>query len=297
MENKQNFAGIIIPVIVAVILLTVLPIINSINEECPPCESCPSYNIGNMEVNPNFSSGDYIVDKNDYDYLDNVTIIQDENLIPENIKKGVNIFGVVGTYEVLLPTLYAPTVSISDDTLTITPNSNNGSFVIGYKIYVDGVLLDTTTSTTYDLSEELNDIGTYEIYVTAYATGFTDSDPSNVVEYVIEPVPTGPKLFEVGDVLPATTQLKISWTLPSYSFDGEITSNSGTFYIVEFDWPYGYVCGIEVYDDDDGIWIPPYTGYDGSHAYIVVDTSSWPLSKRTISNVDTVKFTWEDLNT
>ena len=99
MENKNNFAGIIIPVIISVILLTVLPIINSTNVECPPCEEVPSYNIGNMEVNPDFSSGDYIVDKGSYDYIDSVTIIKDDNLIPENIKKDVNIFGVVGTLE------------------------------------------------------------------------------------------------------------------------------------------------------------------------------------------------------
>jgi len=99
MENKNNFTGIIIPVVVAVILLTVLPIINSINGECPPCEECPSYNIGNIEVNPNFASGNYIVDKGSYDYIDSATIIKDVDLIPENIKKDVNIFGVVGTYE------------------------------------------------------------------------------------------------------------------------------------------------------------------------------------------------------
>ncbi len=99
MENKNNFAGIIIPVIVAVILLTVLPIINSINPDCPPCEECPIYNIGNMEVNPDFSSGNYTVDKGSYDYLDNVTIIKDDNLIAENIKNGIDIFGVEGTYE------------------------------------------------------------------------------------------------------------------------------------------------------------------------------------------------------
>ncbi len=99
MENKNNFAGIIIPVIVAVILLTVLPIVNSINKECPPCEECPSYNIGNIEVNPNFSSGDYIIDKGSYDYIDSATIIKDVNLLPENIKKGVTIFGITGTYE------------------------------------------------------------------------------------------------------------------------------------------------------------------------------------------------------
>ena len=99
MENKNNFTGIIIPVIVAVILLTVLPIVNSMNVECPPCEECPSYNIGNVEINPNFSSGDYIVDKGDYDYLDSVTIIKDENLISENIKKGVTVHGITGTLE------------------------------------------------------------------------------------------------------------------------------------------------------------------------------------------------------
>ena len=99
MENKNNFTGIIITVIIAVILLTVLPIINSMNVECPPCEECPSYNIGNVEVNPDFSSGDYIVDKGSYDYIDSATIIKDVDLIPENIKKDVNIYGVVGTYE------------------------------------------------------------------------------------------------------------------------------------------------------------------------------------------------------
>ena len=129
MENKNNFTGIIIPVIISVILLTVLPIINSINVECPPCEN--------------------------------------------------------------IPTLYTPTISINDDTLTITPNSSNGAFVNGYKIYVDNILLDTTTSTTYDLSEELTEVGTYEIYVTAYATLFVDSEQSNVVEYVVEPEPSG----------------------------------------------------------------------------------------------------------
>ena len=99
MENKNNFMGIIIPVIVAVILLTVLPIVNSMNVECPPCEECPSYDIGQLNINPDFSSGNYIVDKGSYDYIDSATIIKDVDLIPENIKKDINIFGVVGTYE------------------------------------------------------------------------------------------------------------------------------------------------------------------------------------------------------
>ena len=239
MENKQNFAGIIIPVIVAVILLTVLPIINSMNVECPPCEECPSYNIGNVEVNPDFSSGDYTVDKGSYDYLDSVTIIKDDNLIPENIKKDVNIFGVVGTYEVLLPTLYAPTISISDDTLTITPNSNNGAFVTGYKIYVDDVLddvlLDTTTSTTYDLSEKLTEVGTYVIYVTAFATGFIDSEHSNMIDYVIEsePIyPTNVVVFKSDSPRTITPKYTNTGITLQYSTNGGTTwtniSNGGT---------------------------------------------------------------------
>ena len=119
MENKNNFMGIVITVVVAVILLTVLPIVNSINAECPPCEEIPSYNIGNLEVNPNFSSGDYIVDKGSYDYIDSVTIIKDENLIPENIKKDVNIFGVVGTYEVV-ETVVGPKLFEVGDVLPVT---------------------------------------------------------------------------------------------------------------------------------------------------------------------------------
>lgn len=94
MENKHNyFMGIIIPVIVAVILLTVIPILTNMSTDCP------EYNIGHLDINPDFSGGDYNVDKDGYDYIDSATIIKDENLIPENIKKDVNIFGVVGTYE------------------------------------------------------------------------------------------------------------------------------------------------------------------------------------------------------
>lgn len=36
------------------------------------------------------------------------------------------------------PQLLAPTVSVSGDTLTITDNAGNGSFVTGYDIYVNG---------------------------------------------------------------------------------------------------------------------------------------------------------------
>ena len=329
MENKHNFTGIIISVVVAVILLTVLPILNNMSTDCPPCaecpscEECPSYNIGQLNINPVFSSGDYNADIGSYDYIDSVTITKDEDLIPENIKKDVNIFGVVGTYQIQLPTLYTPTISISDDTLTITPNSNNGAFVTGYKIYVDDVLdvlLDTTTSTTYDLSNELTEIGTYEIYVTAFATGFINSANSNIDEYVIEPEPVS-KAFKVGDILPTTTQLKISWTSNGWSTnDGHAfytdcdnlviktdnnnyrfinynrVNKSGDFGFLgdEYEVIYKIFGGDEI-NDGYGEWYGSY----GVDKFCIIDISTLTEAQRTVSFYTTPSFNnyfWEDLN-
>ena len=229
MENKNNFTGIVITVIIAVILLTVLPIINSINVECPPCED--------------------------------------------------------------LPTLYTPTISISDDTLTITPNSNNGAFVNGYKIYVDNILLDTTTSTTYDLSEKITELGTYEIYVTAYATLFIDSGPSNIEEYV--KVPMSPKAFVVDDILPATTQLKISWENHTF-IGGDVTYSielmTGAYIEVRDDYPEMVI--IKIFLDAQNVLYAAYR--DG---FYIIDTSSMSENSRTIKTVDSYfsAFTYQDV--
>jgi uncharacterized repeat protein (TIGR02543 family) len=112
------------------------------------------------------------------------------------------------------------------------------------------------------------------------------------------------KVFEVGDVLPATTQLRISWG-EFYTYIFSIYTQSGSFLLVRF-----YIDGepsdfIEINNtlifqqnsDFNGGWISPYTDSDGNHAYIDIDTSSWPLSKRTVSSeVITTLLTWEDLN-
>ena len=254
MENKHNFTGIIIPVIIAVILLTVLPIINSINGGCPPCED--------------------------------------------------------------LPTLYTPTISISNDTLTITPNSNNGAFVTGYKIYVDGVLLVTTTSTTYDLSEELTEIGTYEIYVTVYATLFADSEPSNIEEYVVEPIvePTEPKLFEIDDIIPANAVVRIGWTnsisksrfSPYGNFYIRGTYNSENYFIIYIistsNGISKFQIGINngdfftiISDSISGFnnFISPYTNYTGDHAYCDIFIGVPIIISQVDEKMDI--FTWEVL--
>ena len=114
------------------------------------------------------------------------------------------------------------------------------------------------------------------------------------------------KIFEVNDVLPATTQLKISWDskLSSYlnlgweriiRLDSDINlivvgdyMIDGRDVVLRINWEFVYENG----------WIPPYTDYSGGHNYIVIDTSSMDISNRTIKTITGGLdcFYWEDLN-
>ncbi len=110
------------------------------------------------------------------------------------------------------------------------------------------------------------------------------------------------KIFEVDDVLPATTQLRISWTqsLSSFSYTGDKTIKSGTFTIVylrkETSTLYLTVCDDQLSKFDG--WASPYTDYPSSHAYYDVDTSMWSIEKRTVTSKNSELgsiFRWEDL--
>lgn len=94
---------------------------------------------------------------------------------------GVNWHNLNG--EITLTKLYAPKISISGKTLTITNDGRNGSHVTNYKVYNEGTLLTTITATTLDLTTVITANGTYNISVIATGTGYTDSNNSNVVEY------------------------------------------------------------------------------------------------------------------
>jgi hypothetical protein len=85
--------------------------------------------------------------------------------------------------EITLTKLYAPKISISGKTLTITNDGRNGSHVTNYKVYNGSTLLTTITATTLDLTTVITANGTYNISVIATGTGYTDSDNSNIVEY------------------------------------------------------------------------------------------------------------------
>lgn len=97
------------------------------------------------------------------------------------VHDGVNWHNLDG--EITFTKLYAPKISISGKTLTITNDGRNGSKVTNYKVYNGSTLLTTITATTLDLTTVITANGTYNISVIATGTGYTDSDSSNVVEY------------------------------------------------------------------------------------------------------------------
>ena len=103
-------------------------------------------------------------------------------LIDAYLYDGVNWVNV-NTNDVTFTKLYAPKISISGKTLTITNDSRNGSHVTNYKVYNGSTLLTTITTTTLDLTTVITANGTYNISVIATGTGYTDSNNSNVIEY------------------------------------------------------------------------------------------------------------------
>lgn len=133
------------------------------------------------------ASGNQVITPTSGKVLSKVTITKPSTMLATNIKKDVNIGGVVGTYEgVILPTYNgllrfasAPTISLSNSTLTITAVDNATS----YAIYSNNALLTTTTNLSVDLSTLITTAGTYTIYAIAKATGYVDSEKSNEVSY------------------------------------------------------------------------------------------------------------------
>ena len=68
-------------------------------------------------VTPNFANGDEVVTPTSGKVLTQVTIVKDNDLVPENIVKDVNIFGVVGTAETVVELTQAQydALSVYDD--------------------------------------------------------------------------------------------------------------------------------------------------------------------------------------
>lgn len=159
----------------------------------------PRYNIaegyhngtGYVQINPS-----QIVDCVAENILQGKTILQ----VRGTLVKGITPSGTLdittnGTKDVTnyasvninvpLPTLNAPTISLSNSTVTITNPVTNGSFVSGYDVYKNGTLLTSITLATVDLSTLITDSGTYTITVKAKGTNFNESVASNSVTYTV----------------------------------------------------------------------------------------------------------------
>lgn len=89
--------------------------------------------------------------------------------------RGVFIGGAGGDQ----PSLFAPTISRNNDTVSISNPSSNGGFVNKYKIYNGDTLLREQTSTSFSLIALGQ--GDYSLSVVACGNDFTDSPKSNVI--------------------------------------------------------------------------------------------------------------------
>lgn len=159
----------------------------------------PRYNIaegyhngtGYVQINPS-----QIVDCVAENILQGKTILQ----VQGTLVKGITPSGTLdittnGTKDVTnyasvnvnvpLPTLNAPTISLSNSIVTITNPATNGSFVSRYDVYKNGTLLTSITLATVDLSTLITDSGTYTITVKAKGTNFNESAASNSVTYTV----------------------------------------------------------------------------------------------------------------
>lgn len=174
------------------------------------------YNVGqDIGIINNTEHPRYNIAEGYHDGTGNVHINPSEivDCVEENILQGKRILGVIGTLvkgitptgtldittngikditnyasvnvNVPLPSLNTPTISLSNNIVTITNPPTNGSFVSGYDVYKNGTLLTSITLATVDLSTLITDSGTYTITVKAKSTNFNDSVASNSVTYTV----------------------------------------------------------------------------------------------------------------
>ena len=114
--------------------------------------------------------------------------VVDANLTAENIAAGVTVLGIVGTHQGgggELPQLHAPTISIVEDTLTITNPDTNGDFVTAFGGYANGVSVGAipVSANPLDLTSLGFPAGDYTLTATCKGTNFAESEQSNSLAY------------------------------------------------------------------------------------------------------------------
>lgn len=117
--------------------------------------------------------------------LQSKTVTTNGKVSADNGYVGLDSVTVNVSTTVELPTLNAPTISLSNSTLTITNPTTNGNFATSFKVYKGSTLLTSTANTSIDLSNLITEEGTYTITVRASGTNFNDSAASNSVSYTV----------------------------------------------------------------------------------------------------------------
>ena len=102
-------------------------------------------------TDPNFSSGNVVVTPDSGKVLTQVTVVKDANLIADNIKSGVTIFGVTGTLE--------PEPSVYDITFSKGKHSTGYAIDEQYFSIDNGATWTQLISSSFDLLVDmLNDV-------------------------------------------------------------------------------------------------------------------------------------------
>ena len=118
--------------------------------------------------------------------LSKVTITKPDTLISANIKYGITIAGVEGSLNVgANPTLNAPSVSRSNNTLTITNPSTNGNFNSTFKLYNSGVKFKEQAETTLNLQTIASADYVLTCKCSNSASGFIDSAASSSITFTL----------------------------------------------------------------------------------------------------------------
>lgn len=159
-----------------------------------------------------------------------VTADIDANIVPENIKEGVSILGVVGTLSGgsgETPSLYAPTIAISDTGVLTVTDTRNGAFADKYYLIIDNVQGAEITNKTVDLTTVFADyaVGVYNVKVrvtspnnellAADSTALTYGVYSITYTLTHVTAPTAPAKILQGTQAEITLVADTDWFLPA----------------------------------------------------------------------------------
>lgn len=159
-----------------------------------------------------------------------VTADIDANIVPENIKEGVSILGVVGTLSGgsgETPSLYAPTIAISDTGVLTVTDTRNGDFADKYYLVIDDVQGAEIVNKTVDLTTVFADyaVGFYNVKVrvtspnnellAADSTALTYGVYSITYTLTHVTAPTAPAKILQGTQAEITLAADTDWFLPA----------------------------------------------------------------------------------